>query len=576
MSDPKQLDELHNRLEASVKQALADGDYVLAARCALVIDAVRKWGDSGFQGPPPPDARELSGVDLMRLETGLSSLQDIDESLLTDLVSDESEDAGQFSEALEVQFERAERSLDSHHVVEAIADLDVVIQRAFALQAKAQRALVRAQRIWQEKLNQAIAQARKHGRSQRRDFKGRRAQWEAVLALDPDNQEALEAIREIETAEFEQSLRSTIDELRKPLQKRDKRITDVEAARNKASELLTGGQLRDPGLIAEVQDVYNQLDELRDQILRAVEGARGSESAGDFKRAMRIFRDALLQGFTEVVDDRDGAPTDVVEGLKRNRLAYFEELKKRSAQRYGDAKANLAAGAPEAALRWLKEAQELLGEVEEGGEELRRDIGVLMDRVDFEVDQKQGAERLVLDAQKHDDPAEARLLLMRAKQLYPAYPDIDHLIEGKETLVMFKTISDVTQDLISAELALNARRFPEARHHCNQALSRGLSLEASNDELRAKRLETEEMLKVIGEREKNLTDLLNKMAKIDQSLERGDLRVAQRMFDLLTPEERSSPEGLERLARLQLAHEDAQSGEVKRAEQEIPSPASSG
>lgn len=137
MYDPKQLDELYGRLEVAVTQAIADGDYELAARCASASDAARKWEDSGFQGPPPPDARELSGVDLMRLETDLLSRQPLDEPLLPDLVFDEFEDGGQYSEALEVQFERAERALDSHHVVEAIVDIEVVIQRAHALQARA-------------------------------------------------------------------------------------------------------------------------------------------------------------------------------------------------------------------------------------------------------------------------------------------------------------------------------------------------------------------------------------------------------------------------------------------------------
>lgn len=74
------------------------------------------------------------------------------------------------------------------------------------------------------------------------------------------------------------------------------------------------------------------------------------------------------------------------------------------------------------------------------------------------------------------------------------------------------------------------------------------------------------MLKVVGERERNLAGLLNEMAKINHALKGGNLRLAQRLFDQLTTKERNSPEGLERPARLQLAQEDASSGEVKRAE----------
>jgi hypothetical protein len=612
MYDPKQLDELHNRLEASVTQAMADGDYELAARCASAIDAAKKWEDAGFPGPPPSDVQELSGVELILLaqepplestpteDISVSSTSPVAEATQfeADVAKEERPvtppppastpaaaeelpafDVGfeapasmsQVDQALEAQLERGKRSLEGGKLVEAIADFEAVADRAenADLRASAQRYLRQAERTQQERLNQAIDKARKHGRSQRRDFKGRRAQWETVLALDPYNQEALEAIKEIETAEFEQNLRLTIDELRKPLQKRDKRITDVETARNKASELLTGGQLRDPELIAEVQDVYVKLDELRNQILKASEGGTSSERSEQYELAMAIFRKAILDGLTEIVDDVHGTPVDPVEALKRTRLAYFEDLKKRAEQRKGDAAANLRAGAPEAAQRWLKEAQELLGKVEEGGEDLRKQVNELLDQANHASAQKQSAEKLVLDAQKHEDPAEARLLLMRAKQLYPAYPGIDGLIAGKENLVLLKIINDVTQDIANAEGALNARRFPEARQHCNQALSRGLNLEASNDELRAKRREAEQMLKVIGEREKNLADLLNKMAKIDQALKGGDLRLAQRLFDQLTPEERNSPEGQERLAQLGLASDDdALYSQIERAFQD--------
>lgn len=434
--------------------------------------------------------------------------------------------------------------------------------------------MVRAQRIWQGKVNEAIDKARKHGRAYRRDFKGRRAQWEEVLALDPDNQEALEAIKEIETAEFEQRLRLTIDELHKSIQTRDIRITALEAARSKANELLTGGLLRDPSMVDELQELYERLSTLRNRI-NDLGHLIGVERLGHYEMAMDAARRLILDNVTEVVD-RYGHIINPIDGMRRARLAYFEDLKQQASRRYGDAKASLAHGAPEAALRWLKEAQELMGKVEEGGEELRRDIWALMDQVNFEVDQKQGAERLVLDAQKHDDPAEARLLLMRAKQLYPDYPDIDYLIKSKESLVLLKIINDVTQDIANAEGALAARRFPEARQRCNRALSRGLNLETSNDELQDKRRKAEQMLMVIAEQEKNLASLVNKLLKIDQSLERGDLRLAQCMFDLLTPEERNSPEGLEQLAQLQLAFEDAQNGAVKPAEQETASPSSSG
>ena len=53
-------------------------------------------------------------------------------------------------------------------------------------------------------------------------------------------------------------------------------------------------------------------------------------------------------------------------------------MRERRRDIYSDAKANLAAGAPEAALRWLTDAQDLLGKVEEGGEELRKQVNEML------------------------------------------------------------------------------------------------------------------------------------------------------------------------------------------------------
>ncbi len=269
MSASDLLNQLHNTLETAVELALAHGDYELAARCASAIDAARKWDDSALKVPPPPDAPATS--------------HKAEDLLSFDLDFDAAAPMSQIDQALEAQLERGKCSLSDGKFTEAIADFETVAERAKSsnLRADAQRYLKQAERSQYEKINQAIDKARKHGRTQRRDFKGRRVQWEAVLALDPGNQEALEAIKEIEVAEFERNLKTTVDDLRKPLQVRDKRITDVEAARNRASELLTGGQLRDPDLIAQVQDVYAKLDELRNQILRASEGATAAERSGN-------------------------------------------------------------------------------------------------------------------------------------------------------------------------------------------------------------------------------------------------------------------------------------------------------
>lgn len=113
----------------------------------------------------------------------------------------------------------------------------------------------------------------------------------------------------------------------------------------------------------------------------------------------------------------------------------------------------------------------------------------LLDWAPYVNAQRQDAKKLVLDAWRHEDSTEAPLILMRAKLHYPACLDNDSLIQGEESLVSFKIISGVKQDIVNAEGALHDRRFSEARQHCNQKLSRGLNLEASNNELRPKRRE---------------------------------------------------------------------------------------
>jgi tetratricopeptide (TPR) repeat protein len=162
-----------------------------------------------------------------------------------------------------------------------------------------------------------------------------------------------------------------INELHLPLYTPRKNLREVELARLKVYELLSRGNSLDPTVKQQLEVIYQQLDALRDDIFRASEGACSNERAAHFEKAIEIYTKALNLGYDVIVDDTTGEYTDVRSALERARRSYMGDLKRRAHRRYNEALNALIDGYPQAAIKRLEEAQELVSKIEEGGEEVR-------------------------------------------------------------------------------------------------------------------------------------------------------------------------------------------------------------
>ena len=305
-------------------------------------------------------------------------------------------------------------------------------------------------------------------------------------------------------SEREEVLRRRIEELRAPLRAVRKDIREVEAARLEAHEILHGEEIADPDLRRELEAVYRELDELRNEILRASEGLSSNERAKNFEEAIEKYRSALRAGYDVIVDDMTGEPIEVAPALQRTLQAYWADLRERSRRRYNEALRALKDGYPETAVYLLEEAEGLMKKVEEGGEEIRRQVDEALVKAREELHNKQRAQQLVAEAEAAADPEEARLKLAQARQYYPRYPGLDDMIAATERLVLAQVVRTIAVDISEARGALVRRDFEAARNLCRTALRRGANLSLTSRELEEKRQEVQDLLQEIDATEKEL------------------------------------------------------------------------
>jgi hypothetical protein len=433
-----------------------------------------------------------------------------------------------------------------------------------SLLQEAEEALAEVETARDVRLEELVREAEWAKRGEPENVARERAAWEAVQSVDPANSRALNALSRLaERERLEVQLRC-IKELRVPLGDVRKDIAAVEKARLEAQEMRLSGEVTDTDLRQRLEETYQQLDELRDEILRASEGGASSERAQDFEKAIETYRAALRAGYDVIAGDTTGEPINVAEALERTLQAYWFDLRERSSRRYNEAQRALKDGYPETAVNLLKEAQDLMRKVEEGGEEIRTQVDEALAHAQEALKNKQEAQRLVAEAEEARDPHEARVRLVEAKQHYPRYPDLEKMIADKERLVLAQVARQAAADLSAARGKVLLEEFDEAREHCRTALQRGANLTTTYDALVARWEEVQALLEEIDRQAAKHHELLAKLSRIDEALEREEVRLAHNLMARLTEEEQGALETLPR--RLRLA--DLVEGHEKYAEAE--------
>ena len=158
-----------------------------------------------------------------------------------------------------------------------------------------------------------------------------------------------------------------VENAQRVLRQPRKEISAVEQALYGVRALLY--DLSEPSWIQVVAKVEQELSGLRDEILRAAEGATSSERAGDYKRAIEIYRSAIRRGFDEIIDDATGEPIQTSTALRRALEGYVQHARERIRRRYEEAQRALEEGYPNTARQLLAEAIDLLEKAERYGVE---------------------------------------------------------------------------------------------------------------------------------------------------------------------------------------------------------------
>jgi hypothetical protein len=428
---------------------------------------------------------------------------------------------------------------------EAIALLKVVIEEAKDpyLKGRAEKDLQEVQAEQERKLQSLVKEARRAEEEEPQNLERQRKAWEAVLRLQPSHAGALEALRGIQQKESLQKQQRELQALRQQLRSRLKDVREVDQAIRRAEELKESREISDPRLSRELEQTLKELDELRNRILRESEGGASNERAGEYEKAIERYRTALAQGLRVIYDDATGEPLDVPAALERARRAYWQDLLGRASRRHRDAVQSLQDGYPEVAIQRLEEAQELLKKVEEGGEDARRQVDDALARAREEKNRKDQALQWVTEAQSLvDKPEEAWERLIKAKEVYPTYPNIQELLERAESRLAEALAKDAGVDLSKARGSMHRREYEAAREACNRALRRGANLSRPSEDLKRRWDEARALLEEIDREEQAYATLKRQMDLIRAALKEQNARRAKELLDRLSEEEQKDPE----------------------------------
>lgn len=570
MDNAEKIRDYVKRLKEASKQAIDAGEYTRGVELANAARALQDWQEQGMPGEMPVDLAALLGEEAVEVLTPPQppKVEPVPEPRLEPPYESEAD-----RKPRDLLKAARKKALDDHYA-EAEADLWTVVDQAedTSLLQEAEEALTEVEAVRKDRLIELVREAKRAEREESGNLTRQRATWEAVQRVDPTHSGALNALLRLAARERLEKQRRRIDDLRAPLRVVRKDIAAVEKARLEAHEMLLGEEITDPDLHRQIEKIYRRLDELRDEILRASEGGASSERAKDFETAIGKYRAALRAGYDVIADDTTGEPINVVEAHERTLQAYWADLRERSSRRYNEAQSALEDGYPETTIGLLEEAQGLMRKVEEGGEEIRRQVDEALARAQEALKNKQEAQRLVSAAEAERNPHEARVKLVEAKQHYPHYPDLETMIAQKERLLLAHVAREAVADLSAARGGLAraqgkvaSEEFEKARGHCRTALQRGANLSTTYKALVDQWEKAQALLEEIDRQEAKYHELLAKLSLIDEALEKEDVRLARNLMAQLTEEEQGAQETLDRRLRLaELEEDDEKYAEAER------------
>lgn len=576
----EELVELITKLKKASMDASVKGNYALSVELANASERYIVWQENGMKpgDEPETDLSSLLGDQYIPLDDQSMTTDPTDKEEIVEDIVDTVEIQENISKPLSDDIETTVEAKDiplPDAPIEPITPAEPPMEKAFlemyeaakleaedwkqftavlkkleevqkgtkspTLKKMAEDLLISTRELRVNRIEELISKAKSLPRGDEA-LEDQEKAWKNVLLIDSNNPEALASLDEVRENKRIFDWKKKIARLRNPLLNPQKDIRDVENVRNEASQYIAGGEIPTPGLKKEATEVFNLLDNLRNEIITASKGAVSSQRQGNYEYAIEKFTTALNKNLIYIPDDLTGDPVNVIDKLREIRLEYWSDLSSRSQDRLKDADSSMELGYPETSVSKLEEAYDLIRKIEEGGDEIRAKIELRLTQAREERDAKLTAQTLLNDAETASDPELALSFSLQAEVLYPKFPDIKSKIADRHDLAVNKIVRDMNSDLALAQGAMavalssddlksSQENFERARSFCNAASQRGANLKVTNalrEECQAKVVQ---LFKAIEEAESPHYHFLNQLIACDKALKDKDANAAIELLD---------------------------------------------
>lgn len=438
------------------------------------------------------------------------------------------------------------------------------LQTAVALSyEEAQNKLVEQVRTRREK-------AESHAEKQPNDFKGQRRLWDQVLEVDPDDEGARQALRQIDEREQAQKVAMEIEQLG---QEADGALTalrlmEMNRTLGRAESLQQNNTL--PHLQSALDDLVQQISRQREQLRSQLGSASTLAVSGNQREAYRQAKEYVDKGVVAIFDQA-GILGEVGEV---DSYLFYQEARKRfiaSLRDLAQQRLNLVDTQkeqnPAQAFKTLQDARQLLRDDilnKEDRDELQPTLKLVeqaIQEVEERLQRFEKARVKVLEADAPGQPADAKYRLYReAQELYPDYPNIATYIESAQDALAAIAAGQLQDEIIAALRRKEQDDFEGAlmllqaarRHALQQGFQPkpGSSLSQALQEVTRREEEI-----AAGERDylnmmATLTEVDRLLAQHEQEKTGGALAAARARLEQLTELELRHPQTQERRSRL--------------------------
>jgi len=561
MYDVDSINQLVNALQAKIDRYTQARENRRAMAYIDANESLKEWLNSNQTGPIPPALESLTDFDwrslLRETEEGMQELdeENADAIRAEPPVQDEADvdapDTGQMHAVVEVR-----RLLVAGKLDEAVLALERLATETTDPAQQPQIAQLRddlsARR--RQQLQDAVEDARQYQQRTTEEYTGQRERWQAVLHLNPQHQEAAREMARLDNVELSQAVYREVRQIRTRLPEIRKRIDLVEEARSQVERLGSDSSLHGADIQSEIKRLYDDLSNIRNEILKASQGGTSSERSQQYDTAIQVYRDAIRAGYTQIVDDISGEYVDPAIRLRETIVARDKDNIARTSARYNDAEVARRDGAPEVAVAKLIDAKDLLAPVETGAEEWRKKVDQLLEQAQSDVRNKERAAVLVTESESSTDPRQARILLLRAREAYASYPRLAERLRQKERQLVDGVLVEMRADRLRTESYMDDRRYDQARTQAEQMLRQGQELDfiTDSEEFLQLRGEAEKLLGRINDDQRNWQRFQERLENVRKALDLPDMELARRLLETVATDHPNHSEVVDLRTRLSL------------------------